>query len=80
MSRDQQRSICRVRLIKLIRITIPLKLMNCNFRCIGQIIGIQKLRLYDIQILEDSEKNHTQRAIFLSQRMTEVLNNRKSFA
>ncbi|XP_065219152.1 uncharacterized protein LOC135844746 [Planococcus citri] len=48
--------------------------------CIGQMIGIQKLKLYDIQILEESQRSETQRAIFLSQRMTQELAPRKSFS
>lgn len=43
-------------------------------------IGIQKLKLYDIQILEESQRSETQRAIFLSQRMAQELAPRKSFS
>lgn len=52
-------------------------IVNCTSRCLGQIIGPKKMRLYTIQILQETEPTNTQRAIYLSQRMAHELNNRR---
>lgn len=53
--------------------------MNAGmFRCFGQMLGTQKLKIYSIDVLdEEADRNGTQRVIFLSQRTVHEIANQK---
>lgn len=57
-----------------------MKVSECEcffYRCFGHLIGVQRFRLFSIDVLESNDSDEMRRILYLSQRVTHELSNRK---